>query len=147
MGETRCMKNARSSVVDPDQNERWIRIRIKVISWIRIRINLQMTSQNERNMSLFKHFFKFLAFIWKLGSKSASKWQAGAGSASNNAVRNTGDLSPVHFSKAGSRTLPDGPDLCQLAGSCSAHLQSTEKGTDEDSQHSIYKYSWKAQKI
>jgi hypothetical protein len=30
-----------------------IRIRIKVISWIRIRIILQMTSQNVWNMSLF----------------------------------------------------------------------------------------------
>jgi hypothetical protein len=35
-----------------------IRIRIKVISWIRIRINLQITRQNIWNMSLFKHFFK-----------------------------------------------------------------------------------------
>jgi hypothetical protein len=39
-----------------------IRIRIKVISWIRIRISLQMTSQNVRNMSLFEHFFKVLSF-------------------------------------------------------------------------------------
>ncbi len=38
----------------------WIRIRtgIEVISWIRIRIDLQMTSQNVRNMSLYEHFFK-----------------------------------------------------------------------------------------
>jgi hypothetical protein len=33
-----------------------IRIRIKVISWIRILINLQMTSQNVWNTSLFEHF-------------------------------------------------------------------------------------------
>ncbi len=54
----------------------WIRIRIKVISWIRIRIsikvkssiwiririNLQMTSQkNVWNMSLFEHFSKVLS--------------------------------------------------------------------------------------
>jgi hypothetical protein len=31
----------------------WIRIRIKVISWIRIRVSLQMTSQNVWNKSLF----------------------------------------------------------------------------------------------
>ncbi len=37
-----------------------IRIRIKVISWIRIRISLQMASQNVWNMSLFEHFFKVL---------------------------------------------------------------------------------------
>jgi hypothetical protein len=30
-------------------------------SWIRIRINFQMTSQNVRNMSLFEHFFKVLS--------------------------------------------------------------------------------------
>jgi len=41
----------------------WIRIRIKVIRWtlIQIRINLQMTSQNVWNMSLFEHFFKVLS--------------------------------------------------------------------------------------
>jgi hypothetical protein len=49
----------------------WIRICIKVISWIRIRIriNLQMTSQNVWDMSLFEHFFMSLnlhleARIW-----------------------------------------------------------------------------------
>ncbi len=37
-----------------------IRIHIKVISWIRnpIRINLQMTRQNVWNMSLFELFFR-----------------------------------------------------------------------------------------
>jgi hypothetical protein len=45
----------------------WIRIRInlqiriKVISWFRIRINLQMMSQNVRNRSLFEHFSKVLS--------------------------------------------------------------------------------------
>jgi hypothetical protein len=34
-----------------------IRIHIEVICWIRIRINLQMTSQYVWNMSLFEHFF------------------------------------------------------------------------------------------
>jgi hypothetical protein len=38
-----------------------IRIRIEVISWIRIRINLQMTSQNVWNASLCEHFFKVLS--------------------------------------------------------------------------------------
>jgi hypothetical protein len=37
-----------------------IQIRFKVISWIRIRISLQMTSQNVWKMSLFEHFFKVL---------------------------------------------------------------------------------------
>ncbi len=37
-----------------------IGFRIKVISWIWIRINLQMLSQNVLNMSLFEHFFKVL---------------------------------------------------------------------------------------
>jgi serine/threonine protein kinase len=51
---------------DPHPHRRKIRvrIRIKVISWIRnlirIRMSLLMTSQNERNMSLFEHFFKGL---------------------------------------------------------------------------------------
>jgi hypothetical protein len=51
-----------SSVLDPDphpdlhQIKIRIRIRIKVISWFRIRISLQMTSQNVWNMSLFEHF-------------------------------------------------------------------------------------------
>jgi hypothetical protein len=45
------------------------RIRIKVISWIQIRIciNLQMTSQNvwnmEYRMSLYEHFFKGLGLF------------------------------------------------------------------------------------
>jgi hypothetical protein len=43
----------------------WIRIRIKVISWIRnrigIRINLQMVSQNVWNMSLFITFYRGLS--------------------------------------------------------------------------------------
>ncbi len=61
-----------------------IQIRILVTSriQIRIRINLQMTSQNVLNMSLFEHFSSFWAFIWKLGSESASKWQAGSRSGS-----------------------------------------------------------------
>jgi hypothetical protein len=36
-------------------------IRIIVISWIRIRIKLQMTSQNVWIMSLFEYFFKVLS--------------------------------------------------------------------------------------
>jgi hypothetical protein len=41
----------------------WIRIRsrIQVRSWIRSRIKLQMTCQNKWNMSLFEHFFKVLS--------------------------------------------------------------------------------------
>jgi hypothetical protein len=41
----------------PHQIKNRIRIRIKMISWIRnrIRINFQMTSQNVWNISLFKH--------------------------------------------------------------------------------------------
>ncbi len=38
-----------------------IRIRIKAISWIRIRIDLQIKSQNARTISLFEHFFKVLS--------------------------------------------------------------------------------------
>ncbi len=77
----------------------WICIRTNVISWIRIRISLQMTSLNAWNISLFEHFFKVLLTLyleaririririrWKVGSESgsasASKWQAGPGSAS-----------------------------------------------------------------
>ncbi len=51
----------------PDQHLQQIKIRIqirvKVISWIRnrIRINLQMTSQNVWNMSLCEHYFKGLS--------------------------------------------------------------------------------------
>jgi hypothetical protein len=62
----------KGSVVDPDphhfgnldphphQIKIRIRIHIKVTSWIRnrIRINLQMTSQNVWIMSLFYHFFQ-----------------------------------------------------------------------------------------
>jgi hypothetical protein len=57
-----------SSVVDPDPHQiekyRRIQIRIRniVISWIRSRIKLQMTSQSVWNhMSLFEHFFKVLS--------------------------------------------------------------------------------------
>ncbi len=52
-----------------------IRIRIEAISWIqnRIHINLQMTSKNVRDMSLFEHFFKGLSLylearIWESAS-------------------------------------------------------------------------------
>jgi hypothetical protein len=38
-----------------------IRIRNRVISWIRMCINLQMTSLNVWNMSLFEHLFKVLS--------------------------------------------------------------------------------------
>ncbi len=38
-----------------------IRIRLKVLSWILIRINLHMTSQNVWTMSLYEHFFKVLS--------------------------------------------------------------------------------------
>ncbi len=38
----------------------WIRIRIKVLSWIRIRINLQKKRQNVWNMSILEYFFKIL---------------------------------------------------------------------------------------
>jgi hypothetical protein len=56
-------------------------MRIKTISWIRI--NLQMTSQNVWNMSLFEHFFKVLRHYLetmfririeeKVGSEPASR--------------------------------------------------------------------------
>jgi hypothetical protein len=36
-----------------------------VKSWIRIRIILQITSQNVWNMSLFEHFFKALSLYWE----------------------------------------------------------------------------------
>ncbi len=36
----------------------WIRIISVIWTRIRIRINLKLTSQNVRNMSLFEHFFK-----------------------------------------------------------------------------------------
>jgi hypothetical protein len=75
------ISNDLDSVVDPDphhfgnfdpySHQIKIRIRIKVVSWIRnrIRINLQMTSQNVWNMSRFEHFFKWVslyleAMIW-----------------------------------------------------------------------------------
>jgi hypothetical protein len=57
----------------------WIRIRIKVISWtlIWIRINLQMTSQNVRNMSIYENFFEVfnhsLEARIRSGSASASR--------------------------------------------------------------------------
>jgi hypothetical protein len=59
-----------------------IRIRFEVISWIQIHTNLQMASQNVWNMSLFEHFIKLWAFIWKLGSGSgsSSQWKVGSGS-------------------------------------------------------------------
>jgi hypothetical protein len=52
--------------VDPDPHgsaSNWCRIRIciKVISWIRILIKLQVSSQNVCNMSLFEHFFNGLS--------------------------------------------------------------------------------------
>ncbi len=56
-----------TSVVDPDRIKSTGRIRIRirihiiVISWIRIRIDLQMTSQTVWNKSLFEHFFKVLS--------------------------------------------------------------------------------------
>jgi hypothetical protein len=37
----------------PHQIKIWIQIRIKVLSWIRIRIDLQKTGKNVWNMSLF----------------------------------------------------------------------------------------------
>jgi hypothetical protein len=54
---------------DLDQIKTRIRIRIKVINWIRVSINLQKTSQNVWNMNLFEIFFKglrlyFEARIW-----------------------------------------------------------------------------------
>ncbi len=60
----------------PHQIKIRFRIRIKVISWIRnwIRIsnNLQMTSQNVLDISLFGHFFKGLRLYLEAGSRSAS---------------------------------------------------------------------------
>ncbi len=52
--------------VHPRQIKFRIRIRIKVIRWIRIRVNLQMTSQNVWNMSLFEHFSR----VWPLIGRS-----------------------------------------------------------------------------
>ncbi len=63
--------------IDPLQTESRIRVRIRimVISWIRIRINLQITSKNVWSMSLFEHFFKVLSFYLEASpSGSASKW-------------------------------------------------------------------------
>ncbi len=65
-----------------------IRIRIKVIRWIWNSINLEMTSHNVWNLSQLSIFPSFWAFIWKLRFGSASKWQAGSGSASAT-LRNT----------------------------------------------------------
>jgi hypothetical protein len=62
--------------LDPHPHQIKIRIRIliKVISWIRnriqLRIILQMMSQNVWNMSLFEPFCKGLSLYWKLGSGS-----------------------------------------------------------------------------
>jgi hypothetical protein len=70
----------------------WIRIHIKVISWIRIRINFQITSQNVWNMSLFEHLLNVLSLYLEariqIGIKlTSSSWirtkrQAGSGSVS-----------------------------------------------------------------
>jgi hypothetical protein len=58
-------RSASNKNPDPYQIKIRIRIRIKVISsirkQIRIRITLQMTSQNVWNVSLFEHFFKDLS--------------------------------------------------------------------------------------
>ena len=57
--------------IDQYQIERYhrrIRNCIKVIKWIRIRINLQMTSQIVWKMSLFDHFIKVLSFEPLFGS-------------------------------------------------------------------------------
>ncbi len=43
------------------RNRIWIRI--KVISWIWIRLDFQITSQNVRNISLNEHFFKVLSLF------------------------------------------------------------------------------------
>ncbi len=61
-----------------------IRIHIRVISWIRIRINLQMTSQNVWKKSLFEHWFKALSLYLeaRFGSRTASKWKVGSRSVS-----------------------------------------------------------------
>jgi hypothetical protein len=63
-----------------------------VISWIRIRINLQMTSQNVCDMSLILHFFKgyslnLAARIWvrihiSVKSRICIKLKSESGSAS-----------------------------------------------------------------
>jgi hypothetical protein len=44
-----------------------VRIRIQVIRWVRnrIRINLQMTSQNVWDVSLLERFFKGLSLYWE----------------------------------------------------------------------------------
>ncbi len=57
-----------SSVVDPDplgSAPFGIRIHIKVICWIRNRINLEIRSQNVWRISLFEHFFKSLSLYLK----------------------------------------------------------------------------------
>jgi hypothetical protein len=51
----------KNDTLDPDEHPE----RIKVISWIRVRINLQMTSQNVWNLSLFKHFVKVLSLYFE----------------------------------------------------------------------------------
>jgi hypothetical protein len=52
-----------SYMLDPNPDPH--RIRIKVISWIRI--NLQMTSQNVLNMSQFEPIFKVLSLYLEAG--------------------------------------------------------------------------------
>ncbi len=47
--------------MDPHQLKGRMRIRIKIISWNRIHIKIQMKSQNAWNMSLFEHFLKVLS--------------------------------------------------------------------------------------
>ncbi len=95
----------------------WVRIRIKVISWIRIRIliNWKMTSQNVWNltmeycMSLFEHFFKVL--ILSFGSQDR-------------------DPDPHHVTsriQSGSATLPhaiaENCPTCPYLSSCPHKIQ------------------------
>jgi hypothetical protein len=47
----------------------WIWIRDTMISWIRIRIHLQMTNLNVWNISLFGHFFKVLSLYLEARSR------------------------------------------------------------------------------
>ncbi len=60
-----------------------IQIRINAISWSRIRINMQMTSQNVWKLRLFEHFFKVLSLYSRAcpGSGTAAKRKAASGSA------------------------------------------------------------------
>jgi hypothetical protein len=76
--------------LDPDSHQIKIRIktqiRIKVISWIRnrIRIDLQ-TNQKVWNRSLFEHFVKGWSLFWQLGSGygSASGFHENSGPVPN----------------------------------------------------------------